>query len=69
MPILPSYINQSIWSANQLTGIYMSVTLVFNGSSAILSELVNFGEALIISGGIRVNYIIRLNSLYTVGKS
>ena len=69
MPILPSYINQSIWSANQLTGIYMSVTLVFNGSSAILSELVNFGEALIISGGIKVNYIIRLNSLYTVGKS
>ena len=47
----------------------MSVTLVFNGSSAILSELVNFGEALIISGGIKVNYIIRLNSLYTVGKS
>ena len=46
----------------------MSVT-VFNGSSAILSELVNFGDALIISGGIKVSYIIRLNSLYTVGKS
>ena len=57
------------WSANQLTGIYMSVTVVFNGSSAILSKLVNFGEALIISGGIKVNYIIRLNSLNTVGKS
>ena len=32
MPALLSYRNQSIdWSANQLTGFYMGVTLAFNG--------------------------------------
>ena len=31
MPVLPSYRNQSICFANQLTGFYMSATLAFNG--------------------------------------
>ena len=31
MPVLPSYRNQSICCANQMTGFYIRATLAFNG--------------------------------------